>query len=313
MKISKKVLRIVASLSLISGSFIHSVGMAQVEVITPQIESQYDLDFSPSPNLTLPYSLVLGTRALRQQGYDVRVDALYLRDNNTNSLSLISRTLGGNAATVKTSIYDDVYYDASRDFSKIAFVSSNRWLVSGDSVDSEDVFIYDMASEQISRVNSGQEHTGQIFDLRISPTGEHLAFASSDREFNGPLAQSYIEVPLYLYDLNNQYLSVVQNEHYTNSFFQYYYSLTSVNNVAFTNDGNKLFYTIGGDGDFGGSALELYDLSDQTNQDVSFSVYADFGPSGDIAVTALNDNYYQIGVVGHLNSNLEGFFFPVSL
>ncbi len=104
--------------------------------------------------------------------YDVFVyDRLF---EETQRVSISSSGIGGNRASYDPSISADGRY--------VAFTSIATNLVPGDTNGQDDIFVYDRATGQISRVSvssSGQQANGPSSDPSISADGRYVAFVSA--------------------------------------------------------------------------------------------------------------------------------------
>ena len=199
---------------------VSQISYAQVEKITPGLINQYGLNFSIEEQ-SEPYTLAIGTQLLINQGYDVSIGALYLKDNKADTLELISKTLQGQPAEIswtppyaQTSLVERVH--STDDFGLIIYVSDNPNIVAGDSGSSTDLFIYNRLTDKTSRVEGnhpqqGSQHPNQsvISQLRISPNGEHVVFTSFDKEFSDDAVNDSHYNVIYVYDLSTLKLSAL--------------------------------------------------------------------------------------------------------
>ena len=203
--------------------------IAQVEVVNQQLINDYGLDFSDAQ---VDFSLEVGAD-----------EALYLRDHSNNSLELISKTRNGQPAVIENISNSN---EASADFSKIAYVSKNPDIVSGDSGSNADVFVYDRSSDETIRVEGLRPHVGYIYGVRISPTGDHVAFDSSDTEFSETVGahKNTYGGRLYIYDLNQKLLTNVRYEggNYGSGLY-----LSGADDDSFSPDGTKFFFSVSWD------------------------------------------------------------------
>lgn len=302
------------SLFLLSLSLSTAAYSQPVEVVTDQLTQQYGLDFS-DVNQQGPFRLVIGSNG-----------ALYLRDNATGNFEKISKRRNGVPAPIINNSSSKPNYEAAADYSKIAYVSEDPFIVSGDSGNSQDVFIYDRNTGQTVRVEGYQPHQGSASNLRISPTGDHVVFESDDRAF-GNVGDNYLDALLYVYDLNSELLTAIPAPPDAEPFYpdENYNSLVTAENVnynrgisgkkyiydAFTIDGKKLFfneYSVNinfGDSYIGG--YYTYNLEDGTYariENTSSPDYTDDRPE----VVALGDNKYL-----YVTWDLNDAIFPINI
>ena len=179
---------------------------AQIEKLTPDLINQYGLNFSSPDNE--PYSLWVGTQFLIDEGYNVSVGALYLRDNNADTFELISKTLQDEPAVVtgRASVFSEqslFNIDATDDYELITYISESPDIAPGDSGNNQDVFVYNRTTQQTIRVEGSQPHQGTIFGLKISPTGNHLAYLSTDKDFGIQPSMNGDGNAIYIYNLDS--------------------------------------------------------------------------------------------------------------
>lgn len=193
--------------------FIYQVE-ANPEIVTAELTDQYRLDFSTPPTIIEPYSLVVGTDTLVEQGYQMTIGALYLIDNADNSIELISQTLTGQPVILELDTFRfprvQKPYGATDDFTKIVYISNDANIVINDEVDTHDVFIFDRINQQTTRIQGRKPHSGQITNVRISPAGDSIAFESQDPYFgNSTLVTNNIGNAglVYLYDVQSTQLT----------------------------------------------------------------------------------------------------------
>ncbi|HEY9693877.1 MAG TPA: DUF4347 domain-containing protein, partial [Oculatellaceae cyanobacterium] len=106
---------------------------------------------------------------------------IFVHDRNTGQTRLVSVGLGGVAANSSSNISNSAISDDGR---YITFASSASNLVSNDTNNSPDVFVFDQTTGQISRVNIGQggvqsNSSGGTMSPSISGNGQYIAFQSS--------------------------------------------------------------------------------------------------------------------------------------
>ena len=277
---------------------------AQVKVITPNHIQQYGLNFSIPESE--PYTLLTGSQYWIDLGYDVSIGSLYLRDNRADRFELISKTLQGNPAVVKGKAdlfvnNHSAYMDASENFETIIYVSENPSIVSGDSGNDEDVFIYNRTTDQTVRVEANQAHQGTIGQLRISPNAKHLSFTSTDKAFSNTSIPG-IEMAdnaIYIYDLSTQALSfapaslTLPNYYFRFSLPRDYYGNGFDKDAdTFSPDGRYMFFY-----HFFESApvYFVYDIS--TGQSTEFDNSSESGAG---FVKALTNDLYVYSV-GHIS------------
>ena len=184
--------------------FFFQISHAQIEKLTPDLINQYGLNFSTPENE--PYTLWVGTQFLIDEGYNVSVGALYLKDNNADTFELISKTMQNAPAIVtgranpfiEASLFNIA---ANDDYETITYVSEDPNITPGDSGNNQDVFIYNRTSGQTTCVDGSQAHTGQIFGLKISANGNHVAFSSTDKDFGIEPSMNGEGNAIYLYDI----------------------------------------------------------------------------------------------------------------
>ena len=282
-----------------------TVSMAQLEVVTPALTSQYQLDFSDPTPMRDRYEVKLGSSGMIALGYNVTLGALYLYDRVNQSVELLSKNATGDPVLVEQNgMGYGTNFEASEDLNTIVYVSEDPNIVIGDSGDSQDVFIYNRSTGLTERVEGNHPHEGEIMGLRISPAGDHLAFKSSDRDFGVLVGSNPIQRVIYVYDLNSDYLATVPNT-VGNEYFQL--QLLGPSTVAFTLDSQHLFYRLSSDFDYpGADELYIYNLaSGETNL---FAYSNSFSRIGSLPrITALSDNYYLYSV-GELDIDV----FPIA-
>jgi len=106
---------------------------------------------------------------------------IFIKDLSTGEIQLVSvaiEELGANDDSSNPSISSDGQY--------IAFVSRASNLVSGDTNDASDVFVYDRNADQVSRISvssDGQQGNGPSYDSFISPDGKNVLFFSEATNF----------------------------------------------------------------------------------------------------------------------------------
>ena len=180
---------------------------AKVEVVTPELTTQYNLDMSTN-EYRHRYELAIGSEDLIKEGYAVIAGALYLIDNNTHSAELISKTQSGNPAILGTSKTDPYihyrtnYFDATDDFSKVVYTSADSNIVANDNNSDQDVFIYDRLNQTTEIISGLKPHEGEIDVVVISPMGNNVAFESGDWLFadTSRITSRYASAGNYLFD-----------------------------------------------------------------------------------------------------------------
>ena len=226
--------------------FVPMMGLAQVEIVTPQLINNYGLNLTDSPPQTDRYELRLGSEALISQGYSVTIDALYLLDNVNKSVELISKTLSGQPVVLETQ-RSRKPYQASDDFEKIVYVSNNNEIVSGDISGTYDVIIVDRITQQTTRIVGHQPHQGDIFDVKISPSGNAIAFESDDWDFGDSSAITGYRVGdgiiVYIYDLATSSLTTPTIEK-VYSVYGSDLGIRLAGNYVFSMDGQKLLFRV---------------------------------------------------------------------
>ncbi|MEK6749872.1 MAG: putative Ig domain-containing protein [Pseudomonadota bacterium] len=104
------------------------------------------------------------------------VTDVFLYNNTTGAVKLISRAIGGAYGNAKSS---SAAIDSSGRYA--AFVSSATNLVTGDTNSKDDIFIYDIAKNALSRVSTtsaGTEANGNSASPKISKNGKFVVFTS---------------------------------------------------------------------------------------------------------------------------------------
>ena len=290
-KFMRRIISVFLYFSLLNA---YAADIQPAEVVNQQLIDQYGLDFSNPEIQPAPYALVVGSDELIAQGHNVTIGALYLVNNSDNTTELISKTLSGQPAIT------ELDFDASQDFNRIAYSSKDPEIVSGDFGDSEDVFVYDRSSGQTFRVEGLAPHNGPVSGLRVSPTGNHIVFESSDFNF-GQIVGAYLnnENIIYIYDINQMQLSSVRHE--GSGSGATYLTTLSKDAISFNRDGTKFFFREFLSGFDFIDCISMNEIQTNTTSTIGYCNYDDFYHPLP-AVKAIDDSHF-VYHVSHQTSN----------
>ena len=173
------------------GLGLSAAAYSQTQVLTPELIAEYGLDFSSHDSESKPYELVLGSQALIDQGVNVVADALYLKDNASDSYELISKTLQGGAALITNK-----GFDATPDFERIVFISADNNIVDGDVDNETDAFIFERSTGRTTQVNG--RNADNLSSLAISQDGQFLIYSTL------PDSPNLMVHPMISYEISTQ-------------------------------------------------------------------------------------------------------------
>ena len=270
---------------------------AQVEQLTPNLIKQYGLDFSPVATQVKRFTVLVATSQMIANGHNLTKGALYLKDNQSNTFELISKTLNGDAAVVSGNDRAHLYgftFDASEDLNTIVYISDNSQIVADDTADTHDVFIYNRTTQQTYRVQGNHPHQSEVNQIRISPNAQKLAFTSSDFGFINNVNPGGSYNVIYIYDLQTDQVSLLPLADTDFSGFMGLIgriSETSDDRSSFSYDGEYLFYNrISNASIFGEQDLLVYDFNSGKTK-----LIADFSNGW---TKSLSDSLYLFSVMG---------------
>jgi len=164
--------------------------------------SEIEALFSPSYMGGKYFVFYSSVNGLVEGDNDGRVD-IFILDSETGEVRQVSKAYDGtesNGSSILPSI--------SRDGRYVVFTSSSSNLVAGDTNGKADVFVYDVQSERIVRVNLGVDggEAAQHSNIAsLSPNGKYVAFYSNSwnlvpADYNGEMDVFVVKNPLFRED-----------------------------------------------------------------------------------------------------------------
>ncbi|GGN73180.1 hypothetical protein GCM10010112_42330 [Actinoplanes lobatus] len=197
---------------------------------------------------------------------------IFLRDRQTGTTTLVSVAADGtqgNAGSYGPTISGDGRY--------VAYYTESSNLVPGDDNGSaSDVLVYDRQTGTTTLVSAGPDHTSGNSSSDqpvISADGRHIAFFSTASDL-GPQVGNRPSIQVYLYDLEDQHISLVSQDAAGNV------ANRPTTDLDISSDGRYVTYTswatnlAGGRPDDFGRDLYLYDRDSASSNRLVTSAYS---------------------------------------
>ena len=278
---------------LLSLSTVHAQPIP--EVVTDHAIDQYNLEFPD--NTKEPYKLVVGSNG-----------ALYLRNNADGKFEKISAQMNNVPAQIKTAGYE-TYYQADENYQNIVYISRNQNIVAGDTVDSEDVFIYNRESKTTIRVPGDHPHIGEVYGVRISPKGDAVAFYSRDPEFGDTSRITSLNL---LDDYENAYIIYIyqidENRLITPAykFAEDFYPPRNLRIASLNSGKSMLGYRFTAFNQYADYYYFHYDLKNDTEISLWDEYFDDYASTAVNYITSADDRHYVSEIINEFEF---GFFY----
>lgn len=140
------------------------------------------------------------TNLCNHGGYMVSCYDIFLLNLDNSTISLVSKSENGDWGN-EDSLRPQISFDGST----IAFQSDADNLVSGDTNNKPDAFIFDTNNEILRRISNSQGNIGAYLDVHLSSSGDFMTFLTNTDDIQPPLA---FYQRIRIYDVNqNIYFS----------------------------------------------------------------------------------------------------------